>query len=189
MIVTCHQPNFVPWNPFFEKIRAADVVVLLNHVQFTRHQFQNRFKFQNKWCTMSVNHGSLKDLINEKVYTNPISDWQRIKNQIGYTWLSEYDELIDSNLSASNTRLIKKMIEQLEIYTQIQSDSSAEFSDPTHKLVEICKEFNAHTYLSGPSGKKYLNLEMFDEAGIEVKFFENSPDTRSILEIINDRKN
>ena len=189
MIVTCHQPNFVPWNPFFEKIRAADVVVLLNHVQFTRHQFQNRFKFQNKWCTMSVNHGNLKDLIIEKKYINPISDWQRIKNQIGYSWLSEYDELIDFNLSASNTRLIKKMLCELEIYTRIQSDSPAESIDPTHKLVEICKKFNAKTYLSGPSGKKYLKLEMFNEAEIEVKFFENPPNTQSILEIIHDRKN
>ena len=42
----------------------------------------------------------------------------------------------------------------------------------TELLVEICKNLNATTYLSGPSGRDYLDIQLFDAAGIKVEFFE-----------------
>ena len=38
MIVTIHQPNFVPWTGYFDKMVRADVFVLLDTVPFTKDE-------------------------------------------------------------------------------------------------------------------------------------------------------
>ena len=37
-------------------------------------------------------------------------------------------------------------------------------------VLSLCKAVNATTYISGPSGRDYMDLESFKEAGIDVKF-------------------
>lgn len=66
MKLSCHQPNLFPWLPFFNKIESSDVFVILNYVQYTRHQYQNRFKWNEKWITLPVLKGKLTDQIFEK---------------------------------------------------------------------------------------------------------------------------
>src|ERR1041385_3716341 len=48
MIVAAHQPNFLPWLGFFDRIRKADLFVLADHVQFERQNYQNR-TLVNTW--------------------------------------------------------------------------------------------------------------------------------------------
>jgi len=36
-------------------------------------------------------------------------------------------------------------------------------------LVDICKYYNATKYLSGPSGKNYLDFSLFEKENIEVE--------------------
>ena len=57
MRISIHQPNFVPWYPFFQKIKEVDVFVILKECQFEKNGYQNRFNFNNKWYTMSVKKG------------------------------------------------------------------------------------------------------------------------------------
>jgi hypothetical protein len=94
MIVTIHQPNFMPWYPFFQKIQQADIFVLLGNCQFEKNGFQNRFNLDGRWNTMSVRKGI--DNINKKQYIDPLKDWERIKNSLPkYKHiLSEMDSLI-----------------------------------------------------------------------------------------------
>ena len=80
MIVTIHQPNFVPWYPYFQKIQQADVFVLLGHCQFEKNGYQNRFYLKDKWNTLSVKKGL--DPILEKYYVDPLKDWNTIKNRL-----------------------------------------------------------------------------------------------------------
>ena len=42
----------------------------------------------------------------------------------------------------------------------------------TDLLLDICKKTNASTYVSGPSGKEYLDIKMFIENNIDVEFFK-----------------
>ena len=80
MIVTIHQPNFVPWYPFFQKMEQADLFILLGHCQFEKNGFQNRFQLENTWNTFSVKKG--KEPIIEKQYINPEHDWMKIKKRL-----------------------------------------------------------------------------------------------------------
>jgi hypothetical protein len=58
MILSIHQPNFLPWYQYFEEIQSCDVFVILKHCQFEKNNYQNRFSFNNEWQTMSVNKGN-----------------------------------------------------------------------------------------------------------------------------------
>ncbi len=39
-------------------------------------------------------------------------------------------------------------------------------------LAGICKNLKASSYLSGPSGKDYLEINLFEREGIKVEFFQ-----------------
>ena len=56
-----------------------------------------------------------------------------------------------------------------KIYVASELDLSGEFKNNL-LLIEICKKFSADTYISGAGGKNYLDLGLFKENGIEVKF-------------------
>src|SRR5712692_8822643 len=58
MLVTIHQPEHLPWLGFFDKARRADVLVLLDSVQFRKNYFQNRNRVRGArgalWVTVPV---------------------------------------------------------------------------------------------------------------------------------------
>src|SRR5437763_1510800 len=59
-LVAIHQPNFFPWLGYFDKLRRADVFVVLDHVQYskTSGNWGNRVQFliagQPRFATMPI---------------------------------------------------------------------------------------------------------------------------------------
>ena len=187
MIVTIHQPNFFPYYPFFQKMKDADVFVILKHCQFEKNNFQNRFNKDDKWYTMSVNKGL--DPIYTKSYLSPEKDWKRIKDMLpGYKdVLNLFDDCVDSNLSKMNSNIILKIKNLLNIKTKIVFDYPTELKG-TERLVDICIKNNATTYISGISGAKYMDLTQFRENNINVIFQEKSKMiSKPIIEILKDK--
>jgi len=174
MIVTIHQPNFMPWYPFFQKIKEADVFCILTKCQFEKNNFQNRFNMEGRWHTMSVKKGLTP--IDTKHYINAQKDWSKIKENLkSYrNILNEFDDCITDNLALTNTNIIKRACEMLGIKTKIVTDWDTDLTS-TERLVDICATLGASEYLSGPSGKNYMDIDLFKSNGINVVF--QSPDT------------
>ena len=57
----------------------------------------------------------------------------------------------------------------------------------TERLVDICLHYDATEYLSGISGKNYLDLSLFESNGIKIKFQENLTKIHT-LELLNNDK-
>ena len=55
----------------------------------------------------------------------------------------------------------------------------------TDRLVDICERNGAESYISGPSGRKYLDLDKFKARDIEV-VFQESDSKRTLLEVLKD---
>jgi hypothetical protein len=182
MIISIHQPNFLPWCQYFEKISKSDIFVILKHCQFEKNNYQNRFYFNNDWQTMSVNKGN--DIIIEKKYTQPNYDWNKIKKRLFkyQKQLSIFDECITENLSETNICIIKKICNILKIKTKIVCDYPSNLSK-TERLLDLCKFYGAAKYLSGPSGINYLDINIFESEKIDVEFFK-SDNKKHILEIL-----
>ena len=173
MKVTIHQPAFMPWYPFFQKMQLADKFIFLTNCQFEKNGYQNRFNIDNKWHTMSVKKGLRP--INEKVYLNPDKDWQKIKSNLKqYSGtLETLDQYISENLCKTNTNIIKSIAQLLKIDTEIHYDEPTDLKG-TDRLVDICLKNSATEYISGVSGANYLDLDKFYEAGIKVTFQDKS---------------
>jgi hypothetical protein len=167
-------------------MQQADKFVILSHCQFEKNGFQNRFNIDKKWKTMSVYRG-LESIIN-KTYVNPEQDWKKIKNSlVEYEKeLNLFDDFIGESLLQTNSLIIKKIAERLNIKTEIVFDYETDLKG-TERLVDLCKHYGATKYISGVSGKKYLNLELFEKENIDVEYQEEKDMIKkSSIEVIKD---
>jgi hypothetical protein len=177
MKITIHQPNLMPWMPFFEKIAQADIFVILGQCDFEKNNFQNRFKYRDQWNTLSVE--SARKKIVDKQYTNIQHDWDKMKKRIDHRPLRIFDHCISNSVFQTNVGIIKLCCKLLKIDTHIVVDQPTTKTS-TERLIEICQTHSCTTYLSGPSGRNYLDLDRFAFNGIEVEFFEAKNKTHTL---------
>lgn len=184
MVISIHQPNFMPWYPFFDKIKKSDKFVLLVHCQFEKNGFQNRFNIDNKWYTMRTYKGL--EPINKKKYVSPFEDWDKLKKSLNQykSILENFDSCISEDLYLTNSNLISKICNIMDIKTELIFDYPTKLKS-TERLVDICKKFGASSYIAGSSGKNYMDLDLFSMNGIDVSFQETKiEDKVPILEKI-----
>ena len=147
MILSAHQPNFLPWLNYFDKINKSDVFVLLINVQFEKNGWQNRCQVGGKYWTVPVMKGN--KTIKEKEYMS------------------------GQSLLSTNTDLIFGFSRALGIDTKkIHFDSETD-KHGTQRLIELCKNFDCDQYLTNPDAKeKYLDEKAMNDAGIEVLYHQ-----------------
>jgi len=60
MRLAAHQPQYLPWLGYFDKLDRADIFVLLDTVQFKKNEWQNRNRIRTaegwQWLTVPVRH-------------------------------------------------------------------------------------------------------------------------------------
>jgi len=180
MTISIHQPNFCPWASYFEKIRQSDLFIILGNCQFEKNNYQNRFWAHERWHTMSVESGNIP--IVKKRYLHAQKDWKKITDR--YHKLHTFDDLVSFDLWRTNSAIIIRAAHHLGIKTPIRHDYPTELKG-TERLVDICVKNGATKYLSGPSGKKYLDLELFKTYNIEVIFQDgDKTDKRPLVDIL-----
>ena len=186
-IVSIHQPYYFPYLGFFEKILRSDVFVFLNEAQYEKNNFYNRNRIRTKdhfaWITVPVNYKyqiSLNQIgIENKhkwqvkhfksIYYNYLNSpfYDQHKAFLNFIYREQtWDRLIDLN-----SYTLKYILNVLGVRKQIIFSSELNLkSTSTKRLVDICKEVNADVYLSGSSGKKYLDEEVFRNENIKVVY-------------------
>jgi len=188
MIVTIHQPQYMPWLGYFDKMEIADHFVLLDSVQFKKNEWQNRNRIKTvqgaQWLTVPVSYDfparidevATNDRANwrhkhwQALTTNygPASGWEGANSSLQVLYDIAYERLVDINVAG-----IEWLRAQLGISTPMSlSSQSAVSDDPTQRLIDLCLEQEATTYLPGPDGAKYLDTSRFTDQGIKVIFHE-----------------
>ncbi|MDE1890231.1 MAG: WbqC family protein [Planctomycetota bacterium] len=186
MIVAIHQPQYLPWIGYFDKIDCADVFVLLDNVQYKKNEWQNRNRIKTsqgwQWITVPVLY-KYPEKINEVKINNTV-DWRKKHlNALTYNYskapfFEKHRRFLEKTFSTNweflveiNTHVIQYLINALGIDKKIVLASSLRLREgPTDRLIDICKHVQADTYLSGKDGAKYLNLDAFAQAKIKVIF-------------------
>ena len=60
MLCAIHQPQYLPWLGYFDKVAQADVFVFLDDTQFKKNEWQNRNRIKTsqgwQWLTVPVCH-------------------------------------------------------------------------------------------------------------------------------------
>lgn len=185
MIVAVHQPQYLPWLGYFDKIRRADIFCYLDSVQYKKNDWQNRNRIKTaqgwQWLTVPVRF-QFPEKINEVKINRSVS-WRKkhlqamVTNYRRSPYFAQYIELFESiyatdweSIAELNIYAIERLKSALGLdgKSTIQSSQLQLREDPTDRLIDICKEFEADTYLSGQDGIKYMDLERFQDNGIEV---------------------
>jgi len=185
-IVAIHQPQYLPYLGFFHKIAHCDVFAALDHVQFQKNGLQNRNKIKTaskegtQWITVPVKH-NLGQAINE-VRMDSSAPWQKkhwnalVSNYSRARCFRQYTDGLQQvlladheNLSRLNMALTEWSMEAMEIRTPVVYSSQLQVEGhATALLVDICRSVGADAYLSGPGGKNYMEMPLFEQAGIQV---------------------
>jgi hypothetical protein len=185
MTVSAHQPHFLPWLGYFNKVAKSDVFIWLEDVQFRKNYFQNRTRIKGNqdelWLTLSVKKGSLHANINEiELVKN--RDFQKITKTIKNYYskapffeshFKEIKNIINNSndsLNDLNFDLFIYLLKVLEIKTEIIKSAELQIKekDANNRLIEICKKVNATKYIAGKGGRNYMNEAHFKEYNIDV---------------------
>ena len=193
-VVAICQSNYIPWKGYFDMINMADVFVLYDDMQYTRRDWRNRNKIMTssglQWLTIPVNvKGKYYQKINETKVTDKtwaLKHWIRIKQAYGKSeFFSVYNAILEDiylnkllsleHLSEINQLMIKAICEILDIKTKIISSAVFQLTeDRNERLLGICHTLGATTYLSGPAAKEYMDVKLFERAGVEVSWMDYS---------------
>ena len=186
MLIAIHQPQYLPWLGYLDKIDKADVFVILDNVQFKKNEWQNRNRIKTaqgcQWITVPVLY-RFPEKINEVMINNK-AHWGRKHLQALITnyskspcydkYISFFENIFSRNwecLVDINVEIIKFLITTLDLKTRLVMASDLELREgSTERLIDTCKTLESNKYLAGKDGNKYMNLELFDQEGIEVIF-------------------
>ena len=189
MIISIHQPQYLPWDNFFKKIKKSDCFIFLDNVEFQKNGLQNRNQIKTSngpiWLTVPI-----KQKLGQKISDVEIDnskDWKKkhwktiSENYNKSSYFDNFKENFQNiflsdwnNLSELNIKIILEILMILNIKTKIYKASDLKVQGrSTELLVNLCKKIKSKTYLSGEGGKNYLDLEKFKEAGIKVIFEKN----------------
>ena len=193
MIVTIHQPNFAPWTGFFDKMTKADVFVLLDTVPFTKGGFQNRVKIKGpggpQWLTVPVHTKGRLGQLTRDVETNELKPWRsdHVKTlqtlygrcpgfETATTMLEAVYAHETTNLADLCTDLITRLRDHYAIPTTLVLASELKATGSASELLAaITAELGGDVYLSGPSGRNYLDESVFAERGIGLDYHSFTP--------------
>jgi len=173
---------------------AADLFVVLDSVQYEKNYFQNRNKIRTnsdqgwQWLTVPVlTRGRSNQPIHQTEINSSDHRWaQKLWSTIALSYRSapyfnsyadSFESIIDNQdvrlLVDLNLKLISEFRKILEIETPMVFASELGFtSHRSELLAEISNELKADTYLSGPSGRDYLDSSEFTKRNIKVDYHE-----------------
>lgn len=190
--VVITQSNYLPWRGYFDLLRSADEVILLDSVQYTRRDWRNRNRIKTAsgcaWLTVPVEvKGRYHQAIDETLVSDPgwstthrraiehayrraphydaVSPWLEalLAEVADEKWLTRINEVL---LRAICLRLGLKI--PLRRCTDLLDREAMRMMDPTERLARLAEAAGAQRYLSGPAAKAYLDPSVFSMRGISV---------------------
>jgi hypothetical protein len=193
MIVAGHQPNYLPWLGFFDKMRRSDVFIIEDNVQFERQGFTNRNRIMTsegvRWISVPIEHANKPLLIKEvKIANKSEPDWGKrhwltLKhNYCKAPYWSEFSDFFESTYQREwlllidlNMHLIKGMMGFLKIDKPlVLSSSLGARGKKTELIIAQCKKLGADVQLAGNGCKDYIDNKRFEQEGIKLIFQEFS---------------
>jgi hypothetical protein len=195
VIVTVHQPHFMPWLGYLHRMAKADLFVILDHVQFERRNYQNRTMIrvngEPRWLTVPVVQRSQKERIDEKEIDNGLQGTPRWWSTCHYQtlrhayrdapYMGEYAAELRRIFETSWGRLVELddavlgfLREAFGIRTKLVRSSELNVQGAKSELIlNLCREVGADELLVGLGGSRnYLDKAAFAQHGVGLVYQE-----------------
>lgn len=201
MILTAHQPVYLPWIGLFHKIALSDKFVFFNEVQYLPKDWMNRNKIKTTqgeiWLTVPVLRKGYRELKTSEIRINNETNWQKkhlqsiVLNYKKTPFFEKYflffEEIFNKKwdyLSDLNEYMLKWFLKTLGIKVEFLKASDYNFVGTKSDLVlDMCKKLNTDLYIFGELGKSYANKNDFKKNNINIYFQDyNHPKYSQIYE-------
>jgi hypothetical protein len=188
MILTAHQPVYLPWLGLFHKIALADAFVSFDQVQYVPKDFISRNRIKTPtgaiWLTVPAKK---TDHFNKKIAEIEVDNslpWRR-KHwrtlQVAYskapffkTYAPFFEDLYArdwTHLADLDVFVLEWLLKTLDIRVPVKLARSIEFSGQKSELVlDMCRKLHADCYIFGALGRDYADVDAFRHAGVRVLF-------------------
>lgn len=186
MITTIHQPDFMPWIGYFDKMKKSNLLIYLDDVQFSRRGWTHRDKIRvlDKfvWLTVPVEKkNNYYQTIREikikdnkelsKVHLDIIKNayrksrnFDQIFPEIESIYKKNYKFLIDLNVE-----IIDLFCDILEIKKKTIFSSKFNLNTKnSERLMNLLELNNSKKYLTGEPSKNYMDIDFFKKKSIEI---------------------
>ncbi|MBT4731924.1 WbqC family protein [Candidatus Woesearchaeota archaeon] len=188
MIISIHQPAYIPWLGYFDKIIRSDVFIYLDTVQLEKKGFMYKNKIKTPQgeylLVVPLKTKGYMDKMLKEVEIDNFKKWQKLhlKNIFfNYKKSFFFDELYPKieNLYQQDFKLFSDLayehllfwLQELDINTKIVKSSDLNINSKKSNLnLDICKYFDADEYISGALGREYLDEGSFKEEGVNIKY-------------------
>lgn len=196
MKVVITQPNFLPWLGYFHQMISADIIIMLDNVQYLKREWQNRNRiiYRNgeiKYLTIPVQKVSQKTIIKEILISNMFKSCDIVnKIKSAYIGTEKSQEMVDTlqhffdqqcrpnginYLADINTKFIALILKKMNIEKEILFASDLECPDDvsaTERLLYLCRKVGGTTYYSSIGARDYMKKDLvkFEKSGIDVQW-------------------
>lgn len=193
MIVVGHQPNYLPYLGFFDKVGRCDRFVLVDNTQFVKrgpfgwiHRNRIRTREGSSWLTVPVRtHGKFTQKILEVEIDNQLpwgrKHWRTLLTNyrkaphfaahadfFEAAYLKQWILLVDLNVA-----LIEYLLRALGLTTPVVLASRLGVEGKgTEYVIDLCRKTSATIYVSGKHGRDYLDTAAVAAAGVDLRFQE-----------------
>lgn len=190
MILTAHQPAYLPWLGLFHKIALADQFVSFDMVQYLPKDWNNRNRLKSAsgpiWLTVPVlRKGYLEKPISDIEIRNDLpwarKHWNALYLNYGKApYFDRYAPFFEDVyhrewrlLADLDTYMLRWFLETLGIDVIVSKASEHHFAGQKSDLVlDMCQKLGADLYVFGALGKDYARTATFEEQGVRVMFQE-----------------
>jgi hypothetical protein len=195
------QSNYIPWKGYFDLINIVDEFILYDEVQYTKSDWRNRNIIKtyqgSQWLTIPVRIENLEQKIEDTKIADKkwnVKHWKSLtQNYSKAKCFNEYKDIFEElylssneeHLSQINYKFIVAICKILGITTKIRLSNEFNLIDgQTERLLGVCKDCNADSYVSGPAAKNYLDEDFFIQNNVTVEWMNYSgyPEYQQILE-------
>jgi len=185
MIVSVHQPNFMPWLKLMAKVLGSDVYVAYDSVQFTRQEFHARQRFRTRagspaWLTVPVLTTGTRQILN----TVRIADngWRRThldfleSNYCQAPYFGEVFPLIHAVYDRRHQLLVDHNLDLLEQFcrylgsdVQIVRATSLEHAGTREeRLLDLVRNTGGDAHLTSTTDTHFIDWTGFEDADIPI---------------------
>jgi hypothetical protein len=189
------------------KLAAADVFIACDEMQYPRFGFTARNRFAGgSWMSVPVNHEDLFAPINRVRISDPGGRHrEKIARQIEQK-MGEGGAVFAAELRRPwrllvglNMALLRRLFDAFQIRAEIvlqshlesgryfgplTSDSRDDLVSVSERLAAMTAEVGGTVYLSGPSGRNYLDEKPFEERRIAVEYWAHAGPNPCALEML-----
>jgi len=189
------QPGYLPWLGFFEQVHRCDIFVLYDDVQFEKGSWRNRNRIKTpngpQWLTVPVLLKGRGFPLIKDTLINQSAAWQKkhIKTLKQNYSKAPFIEFYASGLFEILNRPWKYLVdldleltywfvEQLNISTKIILSSDLKVpGNQVQRLIDIIHSLGGNQFYEGSAGLNYIDVDLFEKAGISVTFQDYNPPT------------